>query len=148
MHPVFGLLMSWLTRRQNRFFFPRRPDTDIPNGCEDKRVAKHFVLQALSVKHTESVTEFRVKTCFFPTVWCEDVEEKKRGGRRVNEPYVSQWVFRVCFTTLLLILQYSKHLKKKPLQSLNANICNTLATYTSGPLYFQIFPKFKAIIGV
>lgn len=110
MHPVFGLLMCWLTRRQNRIvFFSHRPDTDIPNGCKNKRVAKHFVPQALSVKHTESVTEFRVKTCFLPTVWCEDVEENKRGSRRVNEPAMSQWVFRICFITLLLILRYSKH---------------------------------------
>lgn len=128
--------------------FSRRPDTDIPNGCENKRVVKHFVLQALSVKHTESVTEFRVKTCFLPTVWCEDVEEKKRGVHRVNEPTMSQWVFRICFITLLLILRYSKHCFFLMLQFLNANICNTLASYTSGPLYFQMFPNVKAVIGV
>lgn len=90
-------------------FFSRRPNTDIPNGCKSKRVAEHFVLQAHSVKHTESVMEFRVKMCFLPTVWCEDVEEKKRGSHRVNEPAMSQWVFRIGFITLLLILRYSKH---------------------------------------
>lgn len=74
-HPAFGLLTCWLTRRQNCVFFPRRPDADSPRGCEDKRVVKRFVLQALSVQHTESVMEFRVKTRFLPAVWrCEKKE--------------------------------------------------------------------------